>query len=90
VTVEKNIILNFPKAIEPDMVHKIRNFSEELYGEIEETGLADMGGLEAADSVTTILKIEVKHAKKVRTTRKIVGKLLDSHFLTEVTKVTYR
>ena len=72
-----------------DLIHKIRNFAEDVFCEFEKTGLVDMGGLDGADSVTSVLRIEIRKATKIGTVRKGIVTLLKRHFLFEVATITF-
>ncbi|NSX56049.1 hypothetical protein [Parasulfitobacter algicola] len=47
------------------MTHKIRNFGEVLWQEIEQKKLGDIGGLETVDCATDRLTVKIYHRKKI-------------------------
>ncbi|MDR6267168.1 hypothetical protein [Roseobacter sp. N2S] len=93
MAVQRIILLKFPENTTSSQRHKVRNFAEDLYSEIEVNGVAEMGGMEAADTICGIggceLRVSVAKSKDIATVRKVVMKLLADHYLDENCTVEY-
>lgn len=87
---QKTITIRFPTNTDGSLTHQIRNFGEDLWREIEETKLGDLGGISTVDSATDTLTVRVFHTRKIGTVRKLVEKLLKEHFLDYRSNVIYR
>ncbi|HMB47455.1 MAG TPA: hypothetical protein VKN63_04185 [Afifellaceae bacterium] len=87
--VQKKITLIFPSNTDGRLTHRIRNFAEDLWREIEKSGLGDVGGLETVDQAVDILTIQIKHARKTGYVRKRVRNLLKSHLLADSAETQY-
>lgn len=74
--------------------HKIRNFAEALYSEIEATGLAKMGGLEVVDTICGMngnsISVFIAKSKRIGSVRKYVTQLLKGHYLEDLCDIEYK
>lgn len=86
---QKIIVIAFPADINGSLTHQVRNFGEDIWREIEQSGLGDVGGIDAIDQATDVLRIHVFRIQKVGTVRKLVEKLLKAHILHTRSKVSY-
>lgn len=86
---QKTIIILFSTNSDGALTHQVRNFGEDLWREIEQTDLGDVGGLETVDRATDKLKVQIHHTRKINTVRKLVDKLLKAHFLDYRSEVSY-
>lgn len=69
--------------------HRIWNFAEDLWRELERAGLADLGGLDRVDAVKDCIEIRVKHNKKFGRVRQHVETKLKSAFPDGVGTISY-
>ncbi|MEL7257917.1 MAG: hypothetical protein AAFN80_08735 [Pseudomonadota bacterium] len=86
---QKTITILFPTNSDGALTHQVRNFGEDLWREIEQTGLGDVGGIETVDRATDKLKVQIHHTRKISTVRMLVDKLLKAHFLDYRSEVSY-
>lgn len=86
---QKTITIRFPETSDGSLTHQIHNFGEDIWREIEQTGLGDVGGLETVDRATDELSIKIFRTSKIWTVRKLVERILKAHFLDYRSKVLY-
>lgn len=86
---QKTITITFPANSDGSLTHQVRNFGEDLWREIEQTKLGDVGGIEAVDRATDTLRVHIYHTRKIGTVRKLVEKLLKAHFLDYRSEISY-
>ena len=77
---QKTITITFPANHDDSLTHRIRNFGEDLWREIEEEGLGSVGGIETVDRATDTVQISIHHTRKIGTVRKLADKMLKAHF----------
>lgn len=80
----KTIKIKFDVLLDPldpgQYRHRIWNFAEGLWREFEQTGLADLGGLEAVDAVKDTIEVRVKRNKAFGGVRKHIETELNKAF----------
>ena len=86
---QKTITIWFPANSDGSLTHQIHNFSEDIWREIEQAGLGDVGGIETIDRATDKLTITVFHNRRIGAVRKLVEGLLKAHFLDYRSEVAY-
>ena len=86
---QKTITITFPANHDDSLTHQIRNFGEDLWREIEKERLGSIGGIETVDRATDTLRISIHHTRKIGTVRKLVDKMLKTHFLDHRSEVLY-
>lgn len=87
--VRKTITILFPTNSDGALTHQVRNFGEDLWREIEQADLGDIGGIETVDRATDELRVQIHHTRKISTVRKLVDRLLKAHFLDYRAEVSY-
>ena len=86
---KKTITIVFPTNSDGALTHQIRNFGEDLWREVEQTSLGDVGGLVSVDKATNKLMIQIHKTRKISTVKKLVEKHLKAHFLDYRSEVSY-
>jgi hypothetical protein len=69
-----------------DLIHRVRNFSEELFHACKEDGWASVS-LQEIDRATNQLCVTVRSARRVRRISSMIDKLLDSHGLAAIARL---
>lgn len=86
---KKTILIQFPANPDANFVHRLRNLGEDLWREVERSGLGSVGGIETVDCAADRLRVEIRKTRKIRTVRKLVEKLLAVHFSDYEPTITY-
>lgn len=81
----KRFTIIFPSGRETGFTHRVRNFAEEIYRQIEKTGL---GIVSDTDQVRDEVWFELSDSHEVGHARKILRLELDNHRLTSDATVT--
>jgi hypothetical protein len=71
------------------IVHRIGNFGEDLYGEFKQSDLANID-LAEVDRATDQLCVRAVKSRKVRIVTTIITKMLERHNLAEIALVSQR
>jgi hypothetical protein len=69
------------------LVHQVRNFGEELFHACKEDGWASVS-LQEIDRATNQLCVTVRSARRVRRISSMIDKLLDSHGLAGIARLS--
>ncbi len=69
-----------PEAIDDKLVHRLRNYGEELYREFSATGHAEIS-IEDVDSAINELRVFVKSKRHIGAVSAFVKKTLEQHNL---------
>ena len=69
------ISINFPSG-DLGYVHRVRNFAEDLYRQIQLTGL---GTVQDIDRATDLVLVEIHHSRDLGTVRGILKKEIQRH-----------
>lgn len=70
------ITIQFPLPQTPDLIHRVRNFAEDLYHKIE---VAGMGTVPDIDGVTDQISIEIAQTRHIGVVATIVNKERHRH-----------
>jgi hypothetical protein len=70
-----------------DIVHRIRNFGEDLYRELKRSGLAEID-LDEVDRAIDQIHARAIKVRKVRTVSAFIAKMLEQHNLAEIAFVS--
>jgi len=86
-----DIVIDFELPTESsargDIIHRIRNFGEDLYRELKRTGLAEIDLGEVDRAIDQIRARTIK-ARKVRTASAFIERMLVQHKLAEIALVS--
>ena len=85
---QKTILIRFPTNSDGSLTHQVRNFGEDIWREIEQAGLGDVGGIETVDRAIDELSVTVSRSSKIGTVKLLVERHLRSHLLDGQSEVT--
>jgi hypothetical protein len=82
-----DIVIDFEVPTESsargDIIHRIRNFGEDLYRELKRSGLAEIDLAEVDRAIDQIRARTIK-VRKVRTVSAFIARMLEQHNLAEI------